>query len=116
MSNISKSKAFSNALYKAKLRSRKRSVEFNLDLEYIKELYDSQKGLCFYSGAPLMIIGDENKTIDEYKMTIDCIIPSKGYIRGNVVWCIYAVNSFKLNLSTEEMLNLCKKIIKNMEK
>lgn len=106
--------AFGKALSNAKNRSKKRSVPFDLDKEYIIDLYKVQSGKCYYSGMPLNIIkGDLSRVHDEFKMTLDCIDPSLGYVRGNVVWCAYCVNSFKQNMSKEDMLEVCYSILNN---
>lgn len=105
---------FGKALSNAKKRSLKRGVPYQIDKEYLMELYDSQSGKCYYSGLPLHVVKDESaKVHDHFKMTLDCIDPLKGYIKGNVVWCSYCVNSFKLNMSKDEMLKVCISILNN---
>lgn len=105
---------FGKAISNAKKRAKKRGVSFEIDRNYLIELYESQSGNCYYSGLPLHIIKDGSaKVHDEYKMTLDCIDPKLGYIKGNVVWCCYCVNSFKLNLPKDEMIKVCISILKN---
>jgi len=105
---------FKRALSNAKKRALKRNSKFDIDLEYIKDIFENQSGKCYYSGIPLRIIRDESSGIhDHYKMTLDCLDSNLGYSRGNVVWCIYCINSFKLNMPKEEMIKICKSILKN---
>lgn len=105
---------FGKALSNARKRADKRGVSFEIDKEYLFELYESQSGKCYYSGLPLHVVKDgAEKVHDEYKMTLDCIDPKKGYVKDNVVWCSYCVNSFKQNLSKDEMINVCISILKN---
>lgn len=42
--------------------------------------------------------------------SIDRLIPSKGYIKGNIVWCISAVNAFKSTLTEKEFIEKLSKI------
>lgn len=108
---------FKRAFSNAKKRSEKRNVPFDLDIEYIKDIFRAQSGKCYYSGIELNIVRDDLSSFhDHYKMTLDCLDSKSGYIKGNVVWCAYCINSFKLNMSKKEMINICKLILdKNPE-
>lgn len=105
---------FGKALSNARKRAKKRKVPFQIDREYLLELYNLQSGKCYYSNIPLHVVKEESESVhDQYKMTLDCIDPSLGYVRGNVVWCSYCVNSFKLNMSKDEMIKICISILQN---
>lgn len=104
---------FGKALSNARKRALKRGVPFQIDKEYLKDLYQSQSGKYYYSGLPLHVVKDESNVIDHFKMTLDCIDPNLGYIKGNVVWCSYCINSFKLKMSKEEMIQICISILEN---
>jgi len=105
---------FGKALSNARKRANKRGVSFEIDRDYLIELYEGQSGKCYYSGLSLHVIkSGSSKVHDEYKMTLDCIDPKLGYIKGNVVWCSYCVNSFKLNMSKDEMIKVCISILQN---
>ena len=104
---------FSEALRKAKSRSEKRQVPFNIDKEYLINLFDDQNGKCYYSGIQLNIVKNKTGVInDPMKMTLDCIDPDSGYVKGNVVWCAYCVNVFKQKMSVDEMVQICSGIVK----
>ena len=62
-------------------------LEFDLDLDfdYIKNLYEEQEGMCYYSGI-------EMTTSGEYQMSLERLDESKGYIEGNVVLCCLEFN------------------------
>ena len=47
---------FGSALRSARVRAEKRGIEFNLDKEYIMNLYKEQSGKCYYSGIELNIM------------------------------------------------------------
>lgn len=104
---------FGRALANSRKRALKKQIDFNLDREYIIELFKDQEGKCYYSGIPLNIVKKSAETIhDPLKMTLDCIDPKKGYTRGNVVWCAYCVNAFKQKMNINQMVDICKKIVK----
>jgi hypothetical protein len=48
-------------------------------------------------------------------MTLDCKKSELGYRKDNIVWCIYCVNSFKQKMEKEEIINICKNIVKHNE-
>ena len=107
---------FSKAYHAALRRATKKEIKFEISLEDIIEKFISQKGKCFYSNEP-MLIKKENKNIlhDPYKMTIDCIDSNIGYVKENVVWCLYCVNSFKQKMSPSEIIKISRNIVKNNE-
>jgi hypothetical protein len=104
---------FGRALANSRNRAKKRGIDFDLSREYIKSLFDEQDGKCYYSGIPLNIVKESAEAVhDPLKMTLDCIDPAKGYIKGNVVWCAYCVNAFKQKMNTDQMVEICKEIVK----
>lgn len=104
---------FSEALRKARKRADRREVPFNIDKEYLISLFEGQNGRCYYSGVQLNIVKNKTGVLnDPMKMTLDCIDPSAGYTKGNVVWCAYCVNVFKQKMSVNEMVQICNGIIK----
>ncbi len=103
---------FNKALNNAKKRSTKKGLKFEIDLDYIKKLYKEQSGKCYYSGLPINIVKKSEKNLhDNFKMTLDRLDSELGYIKGNVVWCAYCINSFKLDMSKSNMIDICKSIV-----
>ena len=47
---------FGRALRSARIRAKKRGIEFNLDKKYIMDLYNEQDGKCYYSGVKMNIM------------------------------------------------------------
>lgn len=90
-------------------RAAKKCWDFDLDLEFLKELLDRQNYKCYYSGIKMKIRSDVNKTRNntEYNvMSLDRLDSEKGYTRDNVVWCCNALNMLKSNNTEEEFLDL----------
>lgn len=80
--------------------------DFNIDIEYMFELYKTQKGLCALSNIPMVI-----KMKEIHTLSIDKIIPNLGYIKGNVQWVSLAANRAKSDLTMKDFLHLCNEII-----
>ena len=107
---------FRRSLNKAKERASKRGLPISIDKQYIIELFNEQEGKCYYSGLQLNIIkSDKDRVHDPLKMSLDCVDSEKGYIRGNVVWCAYCVNSMKQKMPVEDMIGICRQIVKKAD-
>lgn len=89
--------------------AKRRCKEFNLTLEYLKELWEKQEGICPYTGIKLNL-AEYNKNHNNYIYTasLDRIDSSKGYIIGNVQYISIAINFMKNSMSHEETIKLCK--------
>lgn len=91
-----------------------RFKNFDLDLDYLKSIWDSQNGICPYSGAKLILStytkGHKNPI---YSASIDRIDSSIGYIIGNIQFVSTAINYMKNTMSHEETMTLCKIISDN---
>jgi len=99
---------FSKAFFAAQRRAKKKNIPFKLSTKDIIEVFERQRGMCYYSDIKMNIIKNGKDSLhDPYKMTIDCLTPSFGYVKNNIVWCLYCVNSFKQRMSEKEMMNIC---------
>ncbi len=107
---------FQKAHRAANRRAAKKNLPFEISIDDIIHQFISQDGRCFYSGLE-MNISKANKSIlhDPYKMTLDCKKSELGYKKENIVWCIYCVNSFIQKMEKEEIINICKNIVKHNE-
>lgn len=85
----------------------------NLSLEYLKSLWEKQRGICPYSGIKMIIARNtkaSNKTRSLKKASLDRIDSSKGYIEGNVEFVCLGVNLAKCNFAKEEAISFFKEI------
>ena len=98
-------------LYKrSKNNARNLKLEYTLDKPFIKELLESQKYKCKYSG-----INFENNFHNKLTYpTIDRINSSKGYTKDNVCICTLIVNIMKNTLDISEFKDLVSKIYNNL--
>lgn len=85
-------------------RRRNKVLEYNLTLEYIKELLLKQEYKDYYTGQ--VPENYEDYSIDS----------NLGYIEGNIVITTNRVNTMKNDMSTEEFKKLISDIYKNISK
>jgi hypothetical protein len=82
-----------------KFKCTKNGIPFDLDVEYLVSIYPKD-GKCPVFGTPL-IIGDKINC-----PSIDRIIPSKGYKKGNVRIISNTANTLKSNATLEQLIML----------
>ena len=87
---------------------RNKDSSSDLTVEFLVNLWESQKGLCYYSNEP-MILGNKKVRIWE-SASLDRMTPELGYNQGNVVWCTYRTNSMKGNFTRDEFILICETI------
>lgn len=90
-------------------RVHKWNIPFDLTLEYLIELYETQKHKCFYTGRTLVL-----KTNNIDSISIDRIDSSKGYTKNNVVLCGKTINNMKNDMNMEDFKKIIKDSYNNM--
>lgn len=95
-------KSFLNDKYaRLKRRAKAKNIEFNISLTEFTKLFEIQKGKCYYTNTVL-----ECSVGTGYKrnaFSIDRVDSSKGYVKGNVVFCTSKVNTVKSDLTMQEL-------------
>lgn len=92
-------------IYLNKGRSSMKKHKCEIDIYYLKELWDKQNGICPYTGIKMTL----PKTTVDYsihslkKASLDRIDSSLEYVKGNVEFVCYAINMAKNSFSREEM-------------
>lgn len=97
-----------------KRRAAAQSTYFNLTLVDFIEIYHSQDGKCFYTGAELHVKAGEGRK--ENSLSVDRVNNKLGYTRENVVFCTSRINTVKSNLTLEEIKEYMPKWYKKIEK
>ena len=82
-----------------------RNIKFNLTIEFISEIYDKQKGKCFYTGLPI--------TFKDKTASLERVDSKIGYEESNVVWVHKNVNIMKRDLTYDDFYNICKLVVEN---
>jgi len=100
-------------LNKGRASIKKHLDSINIDANYLKQLWESQNGLCPYTGIKMLLPDSSSKyhSIKSLKKaSLDRIDSNKGYIKGNVEFVCYAINLAKNNHKKEEMIMFIKEI------
>ena len=86
-------------------RKKRKVIEYDVDVQYLMEVWEKQKGLCAWSNIQL-VHGGKNINL---KASLDRIDSSLGYIKGNVQFVSCALNyakSSEPDSSIYELLSL----------
>lgn len=98
--------AYMNRIIK---RAEKINVEYNLNPEYLYELFLLQDKKCALSGVDIQFSNSWNSKSNQ-TASLDRIDNTQGYIIGNVQWVHKDVNFMKGKLSEERFIELCQLI------
>lgn len=90
--------------YRIKKGAEVRNIEFDLDQQYLDDLYIKQNFKCALTGESIYITNKQSG----YTASLDRVDSSKGYIKGNVCWVHKDVNFMKSNLSLDRFYKLSK--------
>lgn len=84
---------------------KKHKHETDVDLEYLKNLWEEQKGICPYTKIKMILprTTKESNLKSLKKASLDRIDSSKGYIKGNVEFVCMVINLAKNNYTKKEM-------------
>jgi hypothetical protein len=93
-----------------KSRAEKKGILFDLDIKYLADLWKKQNGNCFYSNIPMNNSMKQDGMSSWDGPSLDRIEPTIGYVKGNVVWCIFGINSFKQSLGLKSFEDMIKSI------
>lgn len=95
-------------LYDAQNRAKLKNQYYDIDLEFMYEMWNKQKGKCALTGIP-MTVTEHGRT--NTNISLDRIDSNKGYTKDNVHLICSAVNFMKSNLSLDEFIMYCQSII-----
>lgn len=95
----------------AKSRAEKKGIMFDITEEFIKSLWEKQKGLCALSKIPMTYTFDNGRTFTN--ISIDQINPNAGYVEDNIQLVCMAINQMKSDMSLEELYMFSEALIKN---
>lgn len=89
--------------------------EFELDSEYLEEIWNQQKGICPYTKIPLILPKYKKSTKNlTTRASLDRIDSSIGYIKGNVQFISTPINFMKNTMSHEDTVNFLNLIVSNL--
>jgi hypothetical protein len=94
--------------------SKKRNQEYNVDLEYLKNLWQEQNGICPFTKKQLELRTHNYKNNSHpYSASLDRIDNSKGYIKGNVRFVALIFNYSRNCFSDEQVVQFCQEVASN---
>lgn len=89
-----------------------REIPVTINVEYLDSIWQNQKGRCAYTGEEITLPKKwDDKT---YTASVDRIDSEKGYIEGNIQFVHQSVNLMKNRLTHDFFLEMCKKIVNNI--
>jgi hypothetical protein len=88
-----------------RISARRRSIVFDVSIDYCWSLYVKQQGRCALSGAKLSF--GSRKWKDDITASLDRRDSDKPYMPGNVQWVHKNVNIMKGALDEERFVELC---------
>lgn len=92
-----------NKLARLKKSAAEDGLPFNLDYKYMKDLLVRQQNKCFYTDQDIIFWKHAETPRRGLAPSVDKIVPSDGYIKGNVVWCLDRINRMKSDVTLYEM-------------
>jgi len=96
------------ALARIKANAMTRRIEFNIDSEYLHNLFLGQNGRCALSGIELKLPQCDKD--NSATASLDRIDSTKGYVVGNCQWVHKDINRMKWHFQQEHFIELCKQI------
>lgn len=83
----------------------------DIDVEYLRGLWDAQGGKCALSGITMILppttLAWERRTGDPWKASLDRIDNARGYFRDNVRFVTVIANVARQNFSDADLVKFC---------
>lgn len=101
---------------RARLRSKKKKYDMNITVKYLKQLWDTQNGICPFTGWNLLLPKCTNHAWEvstPMNASLDRIDNSKGYIEGNVRFVSYMANLARQSFKDDQLREFCKAVTNN---
>lgn len=89
--------ALEQALRAARGRATRKGLPFDLTLEGLFEIAETQGYRCALTGIEFFATSDSKCRIQPFVPSIDRVVPARGYVSGNVRLTVFAVNAMMLD-------------------
>ena len=86
----------------SKNTAKRQGVPYNLTKEYVRSIIPEDK-MCPILKVPFKYERGKGHTPHPHTMSLDRIVPSLGYVEGNVMWISHRANTLKRDATTKEM-------------
>lgn len=96
-----------------KHRALTNNIPFNIDVEYLVNLYKLQDSKCYYTNEYMSFeyVTESGKCPHLNTPSIDRKDPKLGYVKGNIVWASYKINRMKNELNTNDFYKMCELVL-----
>ena len=95
-------------------KARNRKHETDLDLPYLKALWEEQDGICPLTGTKMNLPYNtrawEKDTGNPWKPSLDRIDSSRGYLKGNVRYIVSIANLCKQSWGDDVVEDFCQRV------
>lgn len=108
MRNYRKANPIKTILARVKARSKIKEIDFDIDKEYLRQLWDECGGICQVTGINMKLSSYYN---DPNTMSLDRINPDKGYIKDNIRLVSVWYNLARGNWGDELTLEMCQRVV-----
>jgi hypothetical protein len=98
-----------SARAQASKAAKNRGIEWAIDSQFLRVQWEKQQGRCFYTGIPMSL--DVKTFRGMRKPSIDRVDSGVGYVAGNVVFCLTAINYLKNDYGAEEVIELLHELV-----
>lgn len=95
----------------AKNRAKTQNLDFNIDTDYVINLWESQDGCCSISGLNFNLTPPTTVSCNYNAPSIDKINPKLGYIKGNIRLICYQINMAIGEYGEDRLYEMCKQIL-----
>lgn len=99
----------SPAVFMKYLILKRKEEKQDIPIDYLMDLWESQKGLCALSGVPMTHIRGQGNV--GTNISIDKIDPNKGYLKGNIQLVCRVINHMKWTSNLSELTWWCSRIL-----
>ena len=97
-------------------KARERKHAYDIDVEYLKDLWEKQDGKCIFTGIKMKLHKNGTEWSKDkgnpWKSSLDRIDSSKGYLKGNVRFICNIGNMCKQSWDDETVLKFCQEVVK----
>ncbi len=101
-----------NVFSRIKRNALDRNLDFDLDIQYLWELFLQQGRKCSLSGV-LLEFAKRDDQVSNMTASLDRISNTQGYVKGNVQWLHKAINHVKCDINLEWFISLCNLVSQN---
>lgn len=91
----------------------KKKHSYDVTVEYLKQCWEQQNGICPFTGWNLILPKDSNvgfESSNPMNASLDRIDNSKGYVEGNVRFVAYMANLARQSFTDEQLIEFCKAV------